>query len=164
MDLIALSFFSSASSLVSSSTSRMRRARNWLDARTPQICGRRLSGVVGGEHDGPGRRLDGIEVDEPAGAAVNARIHVGVDIALDTLQLVQVAGQLAIDRHRHLIHELEGLGVAEVQAAAYGKQAGFNAVTLAVFVPVEDEEVLEELSGEDNIDGIKVTVCAIGWV
>ncbi len=50
------------------------------------------------------------------------------------------------------------------QAARYAKDLKFDAVTMAVFVPVEDEEVLKQLSGEESIDGIRVCVVAIGWV
>ncbi len=53
---------------------------------------------------------------------------------------------------------------AKGQAAKYAKQTGLNTVTIALFVPVEDEDVLEQLSGEDVADGVKVTVKAIGWV
>ncbi|MGE0085406.1 MAG: AAA-like domain-containing protein [Desulfococcaceae bacterium] len=50
------------------------------------------------------------------------------------------------------------------QAAAYACKLHLPAVTLAVFVPVEDEDVLKQLSGETVIDGVTVTVTAIGWV
>jgi hypothetical protein len=50
------------------------------------------------------------------------------------------------------------------QAANYGKSLGMDAVTLVVFLPVDDETVLEQLSGEETIDAVRVTVCAIGWV
>ncbi len=50
------------------------------------------------------------------------------------------------------------------QAAAYARKLNLTAVTLAVFVPVEDEDVLKQLSGETVIDGVTVTVTAIGWV
>jgi len=50
------------------------------------------------------------------------------------------------------------------QAARYVAQTGLAEVTVALFVPVEDEEVLEKLSGEEEIGGVRVTVVAIGWV
>ena len=53
---------------------------------------------------------------------------------------------------------------AREQAARYAAQMHFAEVTVALFVPVEDEEVLEKLSGEERIDGVTVTVVAIGWV
>jgi hypothetical protein len=37
-------------------------------------------------------------------------------------------------------------------------------VTLAVFLPLEDETVLAKLSGQTVIGGVQVTVVAIGWV
>ncbi|MBF0202675.1 MAG: AAA-like domain-containing protein [Desulfamplus sp.] len=53
---------------------------------------------------------------------------------------------------------------AKGQAVAYAKKLGFSATTLALFVPLEDEEILARLSGEGVINGVRVTVIAIGWV
>jgi hypothetical protein len=50
------------------------------------------------------------------------------------------------------------------QAAGYARKLGLGEATMAVFVPIEDEAVPRELSGEMIIDGVKVTVAAIGWV
>lgn len=52
---------------------------------------------------------------------------------------------------------------AIIQAAAYAKSMGLNSVTLALFVPVEDEIVLNQLSIQTNIDVVWVHVVAIGW-
>ncbi len=49
-------------------------------------------------------------------------------------------------------------------AAEYAKSLGLDTVTMAIFVPVEDETVLEKLSGDATIDTIQVHVVAIGWV
>jgi len=49
------------------------------------------------------------------------------------------------------------------QAAAYARSLNLNSVTLALFVPVDDEAVLAKLSGEHQNDGVTVTVVAIGW-
>ena len=49
------------------------------------------------------------------------------------------------------------------QAARYAQILDFDSVTIAMFVPVEDETVLEKLSSEITIDGVLVTVVAIGW-
>ncbi len=49
------------------------------------------------------------------------------------------------------------------QAAAYARSMDLTAVTLALFVPVEDETVLTKLSGENQNNGVTVTVVAIGW-
>jgi len=51
---------------------------------------------------------------------------------------------------------------ARGQAARYAAKLGLKSVTLAVFVPVEDEDVLKQLSGQTITDGIEVTVSAIG--
>ncbi|MGE0085882.1 MAG: hypothetical protein AB7S75_15855 [Desulfococcaceae bacterium] len=53
---------------------------------------------------------------------------------------------------------------AKQQAAAYAKSLCLTQVMIALFVPVEDEKVLQELSGENFIDGVKVMVYAIAWV
>ncbi len=49
------------------------------------------------------------------------------------------------------------------KAAWYAKSLGFDRVALAMFLTVEDDAVLEELSGEEMIDGVRVMVVAIGW-
>jgi hypothetical protein len=49
------------------------------------------------------------------------------------------------------------------QAARYAKQLGYTAVILAIFVPVDDDAVLAKLSGETDIDGVRVSTVAIGW-
>lgn len=48
------------------------------------------------------------------------------------------------------------------QAAEYAAQMGLKAVTLAFFVPVEDEGILQKLSAQGRIANVQVTICAIG--
>ncbi|QTA82411.1 AAA ATPase-like domain-containing protein [Desulfonema limicola] len=50
------------------------------------------------------------------------------------------------------------------QALKYAQNLELSAITLAVFVPVEDEEILEKLSSSQIIEGVKLDVSAIGWV
>ncbi|MEM7535306.1 MAG: hypothetical protein AAF639_24225 [Chloroflexota bacterium] len=50
------------------------------------------------------------------------------------------------------------------QAARYARKVGLTYVTLAVFVPVLDEDVLTQLSTTQTVKGVDVTVVAIGWV
>ena len=50
------------------------------------------------------------------------------------------------------------------QAANYASKMGLTDVTLAVFVAVIDEDVLQKLSVIKTINGITVSVVAIGWV
>ncbi|QTA82412.1 AAA ATPase-like domain-containing protein [Desulfonema limicola] len=50
------------------------------------------------------------------------------------------------------------------QALKYAQNLELSAITLAVFVPVEDEEILEKLSSSQIIEGVKLDVTAIGWV
>jgi hypothetical protein len=40
---------------------------------------------------------------------------------------------------------------------------GLSTVVLALFVPVEDEDVLGKLSGVETIEGVEVSTVAIGW-
>jgi len=49
------------------------------------------------------------------------------------------------------------------RAAQYAMELGLTDVTLAVFVPTKDEEVLAELSGEHTVGGTRVHVVALGW-
>jgi hypothetical protein len=50
------------------------------------------------------------------------------------------------------------------QAAAYAKKLGLTAATVVVYAPVKDELVLAQLSSETDVDGIRVTITAFGWV
>jgi hypothetical protein len=50
------------------------------------------------------------------------------------------------------------------QAARYARQSGLDAVTVAVFMPVKDEQVLAQISRETRLAGATVTVVAIGWM
>jgi hypothetical protein len=49
------------------------------------------------------------------------------------------------------------------QAATYASSLNLNSVTLALFVPVDDETILAKLSEEHQFDLVTVTVVAIGW-
>jgi hypothetical protein len=49
------------------------------------------------------------------------------------------------------------------QAARYAAGCGLDSVTMALFVPTVDQEVLAKLSGQAAVDGVHVTVVAIGW-
>ncbi len=50
------------------------------------------------------------------------------------------------------------------RAAQYTKSLNLAGVTPATFLPAEDEAALEQFSVMENVDGVKVTVAAIGWV
>ncbi|HRI63744.1 MAG TPA: AAA-like domain-containing protein [Polyangium sp.] len=77
-----------------------------------------------------------------------------------------------------LLHSKWGLGLIEVksftqmwdlqtyckQAAVYAKKLGLSAATVAVFAPVDDDAVLAKLSSETDVDGVRVTIVALGWV
>lgn len=49
------------------------------------------------------------------------------------------------------------------QAAHYAQRLGLDRVTLATFVSIDEEAVLQELSVTETIDGVVVNVVAIGW-
>lgn len=51
-----------------------------------------------------------------------------------------------------------------LQAARYAQSLGFTHVTLAVFVPVADEAVLQQLSAVETVEDVEVSVVAIGWM
>jgi len=53
---------------------------------------------------------------------------------------------------------------AKAQAIDYAKKRRFSTITLAVFVPSEDEKILARLSGEQTVDDVRLHVAAIGWV
>jgi hypothetical protein len=50
------------------------------------------------------------------------------------------------------------------QAADYAKNLGIDKVTIALFIPVLEETVLEKLSTQETINGVQVNVVAIGWI
>ncbi len=49
------------------------------------------------------------------------------------------------------------------QSADYARKLSLAQVMIALFVPVDDEAVLAQLSRETVIDGVRVMVAAIGW-
>ncbi len=59
--------------------------------------------------------------------------------------------------------DLADLNHSRQQAAAYARKLSMPSVTLAVFVPMDDEAVLKQLSGKEYMDGVRVQVVAIGW-
>ncbi|QTA83437.1 AAA ATPase-like domain-containing protein [Desulfonema limicola] len=61
-------------------------------------------------------------------------------------------------------HNQSKLEKAKQQALKYAQNLALSAITLAVFVPVEDEEILQKLSSSQTIESIKLDVTAIGWV
>jgi len=53
---------------------------------------------------------------------------------------------------------------ARTQAARYADEIGLDAVTVAMFVPTNDESVLEKLSDETVTEKVRVSISAIEWV
>jgi hypothetical protein len=49
------------------------------------------------------------------------------------------------------------------QAAVYARKLSLASITLAVFVPLDDETILDQLSGTNETEGVRVHVTAIGW-
>jgi hypothetical protein len=60
--------------------------------------------------------------------------------------------------------DMYDLAEGRAQAARYGKKLGVSSVTMAVFVPLADEEVPPQIAGEAEVLGVKVIVVTIGWV
>ena len=52
---------------------------------------------------------------------------------------------------------------AVTQAAVYADSLGLTSVTVALFVPVDDEAILEKLSSQTVVDRVTVNMVAIGW-
>ena len=52
--------------------------------------------------------------------------------------------------------------LARKQASNYAKHTGYSDVTVAMFAPFTDENILNQLSVKETIDGIDVTVVVIG--
>lgn len=77
--------------------------------------------------------------------------------------VVRMRDQVGVIEVKSFIDMYE-LGQARVQVARYAKKLGLSESTLAVFVPIEEEAVPASVSGEVEIDGVKVLVAAIGWV
>lgn len=72
------------------------------------------------------------------------------------------AGQRGIIEVKSFVDQYQA-GEDRKQAVRYAQRLGFERVTLAVFVPIEEESVLEKLSVSETIHGITVDVVAIGW-
>jgi len=97
--------------------------------------------------------LDGICTVSPEFPTGNGKVdlHIGCG---------SVSGIIEVKSFRSLVKTEE----AKQQAAAYAKSLCLTQVMIALFVPVEDEKILRELSGETVIDGVKVIVSAIAWL
>lgn len=55
------------------------------------------------------------------------------------------------------------LNTYAAQAAHYASSIGLSEVTLAVFVPTREQEILDQLSKDREVDQVVVHVMAIGW-
>lgn len=97
--------------------------------------------------------LEGLCVISPEFPAGNGKVdlHLKCDTGQGIIEVKSFRSKTRIE-------------AAKVQAAAYSRNLGLPAVTLAVFAPVEDPAVIEQLSARETIDGIEVAVVAIGWV
>ncbi|MBF0227475.1 MAG: ATP-binding protein [Desulfobacterales bacterium] len=51
----------------------------------------------------------------------------------------------------------------KTQSANYAKKMCLDSVTMALFAPFDDESIIEKLSTQEIIDGVKVTVVTIAW-
>jgi len=55
------------------------------------------------------------------------------------------------------------LNQSKEQAAGYAHTLGLSEVTLAVFVPTRDENILKELTCREEHNTVLVNIVAIGW-
>ncbi|MBF0339083.1 MAG: hypothetical protein HQL05_14790, partial [Nitrospirae bacterium] len=58
---------------------------------------------------------------------------------------------------------ISALAADKEQAAKYADSLGRDSVTIALFVPSDDEKVHEQLSGEGVVGQVMVNVVSIGW-
>ena len=68
-------------------------------------------------------------------------------------------GVIEVKSFTNLREHREAVG----QASDYAKKLGLDRITLVTFIPTEDENVLEKLSGEETMGNVRVSVSAIGW-
>jgi hypothetical protein len=59
--------------------------------------------------------------------------------------------------------DLSSLRHACRQAGHYARKLALSSITLAVFVPLDDDAVLDQLSRTEDVEGVRVHVAAIGW-
>jgi hypothetical protein len=85
----------------------------------------------------------------PAGSR-QVDLHLRCDTQLGIIEVKSFVDNYQIKSYRE-------------QAADYGKSLGLDRVTVALFIPVLDENVLETLSTIEVVYGVEVTVVAIGW-
>jgi hypothetical protein len=76
--------------------------------------------------------------------------------------LIRAEGRSGIVEVKSFTNQRE-LAESHRQAARYARSLGLDRVTLALFVPTQDDEVLAKLSGTTTVEGTAVTVVAIGW-
>lgn len=76
---------------------------------------------------------------------------------------LKCAGRLGIIEVKSFT-DLAAMDDVRSQAADYASRLKLPAVTVALFVPTEDENVLNQLSGEAIIEDVRVVVSAIGWM
>ena len=69
--------------------------------------------------------------------------------------------------NEEMIKELDRVqrifNLSAAQVARYAASQGLAVAALAMFVPVADEAVLAQLSGDEIVDGVRVVTVAIGW-
>jgi len=96
--------------------------------------------------------LNGQAVVSPEFPTGNGKVdlHVRRGDAVGIIEVKSFANVPRLDRSRN-------------QAAEYATSLGLDRVTLALFVPSKDEDILRKLSGETVVGNVQVAVVAIGW-
>ncbi|MCP4629980.1 MAG: hypothetical protein GY850_41705 [bacterium] len=96
--------------------------------------------------------VDGVCVVSPEFPTGNGKVDLH-------LKCGNMQGVIEVKSFRNQSKAKEARG----QAARYAKSLALAGVTLAIFTPSYDKSVLEKLSVKETIDGVTVTVVAIGW-
>ncbi len=96
--------------------------------------------------------LDQLCVVSPEFPTGNGKVDVHVQCK-DTEGIIEVKSFRSPGKSREAV----------IQAAEYAKNLGLNFVTLALFVPVDDEAILEKISTQTIVDRVTVHIVAIGW-
>lgn len=77
--------------------------------------------------------------------------------------VLQYQDKLSVIEIKSFVNSYE-LQVSRKQAANYARKLGLALSTLVVFVPTDDDAVLEKLRSDDLMDGIRVLTVPFGWV
>jgi hypothetical protein len=96
--------------------------------------------------------LDDVCVIIPEFPTGNGKVDLHMKCKQDKTGLIEV---------KSFVNPLK-LNDALIQASEYAKQTSYSEITIAMFAPFTDDEVLNQISMEKTINNVKVNVVAIG--